>query len=603
MKKLIKNQVKRHQIILSLFFRGSTKSYSQFESNHDQLIEIPPAQPSTIIKSISSPLHPDFTHFLICATKAQNLSNCSFSNLFLKFRIHPSIPQIETNSVFCIDQDIDFRAGYSLDFTKIINFAIGDYTPVIELYKRYPQKNDLLAICVLPLSVQKIVEIEGKPITFLYQNQVVDFIVPLTGNKMGSIHVSIALGYPEHQKYLDPNAGLMKVHTIDEEKFHIFPPSSPVSVPQKQTHIDNQFYDGHSLSSLNRYIFDDEKPLSSISNKPQPNSTFEDNRSKKYHSSHHHQHHRKKKKTHFNFYSQALKMGWLPPGQQVSQVNWKIKAKEKGWVEPNSQTLSSIGINVKYVAKTDNISCQTEPTVIPLNTPQPKPPSYDPVDDELFQILDFLKQNEKSSQRSNSQFSESKEIFDYVDYPNCEFDFIPAVTIFSSSPKQSFQQIQSDSESFSDSVLELLNQPVVSELKSFNISDSDSNSTKSPIKSHLISSQHLNPSPLEKKNKSPRVTESDLSNPLPLIHQNDFDFEYVSSSSSLKAKPKILVSSSSDPTFDTDIAPHQKLPFPSDSDNENSDSFSSLGLSESTKKLVQILNDQEISDESDDAHI
>jgi hypothetical protein len=58
--------------------------------------------PRFCVKSISSSEFHHFTHFFFVASKAFHLTGCSMQSLFLKIRIIPSIPIIETSPIWCV---------------------------------------------------------------------------------------------------------------------------------------------------------------------------------------------------------------------------------------------------------------------------------------------------------------------------------------------------------------------------------------------------------------------------------------------------------------------------------------------------------------------
>ncbi|OHT15377.1 hypothetical protein TRFO_14129 [Tritrichomonas foetus] len=235
------------------------------------------------IMPIASNQFPPFSYFYICATRATNLHNCSLQSLYLVIRTHPTLQPIITPNAWCNDSEAVFNCGYSLDFTNVPHFSLGDFTPVVEVYIRYPKKSQLVGVAFLPLKVIQTHKINNKPLTYLYQNNPVDLKDVASLHVVGSIFVTVALGEREHQSILDPNS----------PQFNMLQPPKPQPKkkkvpPKKARRYSSDYYSDYSYSEDE---YDDE-----------------------------------------DWTVLALKHGWIKPG---SSGNWKEKALKKGWREPS----------------------------------------------------------------------------------------------------------------------------------------------------------------------------------------------------------------------------------------------------------------------------
>ena len=237
------------------------------------------------IMPISTNQFPPFSYFYICATRATNLHNCSLQSVYLVIRTHPSLSPIVTPNAWCNDSEALFNCGYSLDFTNVPTFSLGDFTPVVELYIRYPKKSQLVGVAFLPLRILQVKNINNKPITYLYQNQPIELKDVSTLHIIGTIFITIALGEREHQTILDPNS----------PQFNTEPPKpAPKKKPQpkKTRRYSSDYYSDYSYSDYD-YDYDEDWTVL------------------------------------------AMKHGWVKPG---SSGNWKEKALKKGWKEPSKAT-------------------------------------------------------------------------------------------------------------------------------------------------------------------------------------------------------------------------------------------------------------------------
>lgn len=244
------------------------------------------------IMPIASNQFPPFSYFYICVSRAINLHNCSLHSVFLIFRTHPSLQPILSPNSWCNDSEAVFNCGYSLDFTNVPHFQLGDFTPVVELYIRYPKQSQMVGVSFLPLKVIQTINVNNKPLTYLYQNNPIDLKDVASGNVVGSIFVTVALGEREHIGILDPNSPLFNnpQNLITQKK-------KKVEQPKKRRRYSSDYYSDYSYSD---YEYDEE-----------------------------------------DWITEAMKHGWVKPG---STGNWKEKALKKGWKPPAQVCCYSVSV-------------------------------------------------------------------------------------------------------------------------------------------------------------------------------------------------------------------------------------------------------------------
>ncbi|KAH0785379.1 hypothetical protein GPJ56_010790 [Histomonas meleagridis] len=268
----------------------------------------------------------------------------------------PTIPIIETQTVWCINSDVNFRCGYSLDFTQQGSFSLSEYTPVIEFYRRYNTESELYAFSLLPLSSKESVECEGKPLTFLYRNQSIDLKSIHNGQNVGIITVTVALGFPENQKYIDPDFGRP---ILDESK------SNEKPATDKQIKKSTRKHHKHSKSQHK---------------------------------------HRSRHKKHSSWSLKAIANGWNPPSYVSS--DWKEKAVSKGWKPPTSNIHSSIGVEcIVNEQKNVSIKCiQTEfHKIFDVEENQQNKTNIDDLEneideeDEIMQLIHLMNPNKNKN--------------------------------------------------------------------------------------------------------------------------------------------------------------------------------------------------------------
>jgi hypothetical protein len=142
----------------------------------------------------------------------------------------------------------------------------------------------LVGIAFLPLKVQSIVTVAGRPLTYLYHNTPTDLKDVSSKRTVGVVHVSIALGEIEHQSVMDPNAP-----PIPTPAPAVVAPPPPQALPKAKTRRRRSTPSDYSYSSESSD--DDEE----------------------------------------DWQAEAAKHGWIKPG---SGGPWKEKARKKGWTPP-----------------------------------------------------------------------------------------------------------------------------------------------------------------------------------------------------------------------------------------------------------------------------
>jgi hypothetical protein len=401
--------------------------------------------PRFTVRSIASPEFAPFSHFFICVTKAFHLTGCSMQSLSLRIRILPSLPVIDTSPIWCIDAEVDFRCGYALDFSRIPSFSLGEFTPVIELYRRKGSDSDLYAFALLPLSVQEVIECSGQVLTFLYRNRGVELLQMTSGQPIGIITVTIALGFPEHQQFLDPNTQLPSAQRQ---------PTIPVAPMVRPTPVLPE--SSHSTVSSDSVV------------------------------RHRRRRHRRQKKPKKNWMNQAMAYGWKPPG--YVDPDWKERAREKGWEPPSPVVFSSIAVScdpISILSLKDEVvqTVPREPTTsassssrVTLN------PQEDDDEAEVFALIDMLNKQKKqpaphcSLAPTQTVFSQSTECQLRMQPPTGVFDRTPATP-----PKPPSESSDDDLE-IKASLQQFLDHSASSHKVTIDLnSDSDSDESKSSV--------------------------------------------------------------------------------------------------------------------------
>jgi len=240
----------------------------------------------SIAPIMSNPI-PPFTHFYICISKIKNLSSSQQQSLYLLIRTHPKIKPILSNSVWCSSSEVLFNVGYTLDFSGFPGFQLGSFIPVIELYSKIGKNSKLIGVSLLPMVKKSTEMYQEKPLTFIFKNEPCEIKDILTEMIVGSIHVTIALGELIHQPILDPYS----------DQFCKVPLPISTIVEPKKNEIEKQLEEEEVFEAYSDYDYysEDDEPIDII--------------------------------------SEAIKHGWLKPGEKI---DWKIKAKEAGWVPPRT---------------------------------------------------------------------------------------------------------------------------------------------------------------------------------------------------------------------------------------------------------------------------
>lgn len=375
---------------------GSAAVSSENIVNNEIYAEAYSNTPRVSVQSITHQQFPEFSHFFICVTRAFNLTGCAMSSLVLKIRIIPSLPIIQTGNVWCQDGEVNFRCGYALDFKTYAKFFnLGDVTPVIEFYRKSPQskKNDLelFGFSLLPLSVLETVLCNGDPLTYLMKNKVIDLRQFTTGQIIGYLTVTIALGFAHQQKFMDPDSE----EFMNENSTLVQPNKLPVQLANQQNNL-------------------------SVENDPQSANIENKPRRRKHHKKHH------KKRPKNVWIQKAMAFGWKPPG--FVDPEWKDKAIEKGWTPPNKTLFSSIGITCTPTEcpNLKDIEIQQREADIKLHQSILQPQQSNSTsttkssnDESMLQLFHLL--NTKTNQKNDEPVSEKS--------PQ-KLNAIPVVTLF-----------------------------------------------------------------------------------------------------------------------------------------------------------------------------
>jgi hypothetical protein len=151
-----------------------------------------------------------------------------------------------------------------------------------------------------------------------------------------------------------------------------------------------------------------------------------------------------------NWVDEAIKLGWKPPGA-ASDLDWKAKARSKGWIPPNQQILSSIGIecnpNDRGLRQTITIQTEEIDSIGPPLSQEPIVRNEDDADGselELVRLLNPKRKKEKkpepaidrASSSSSFEFDHPRCVFETVTAPNRQtvLATVPCLTLFSKEP-------------------------------------------------------------------------------------------------------------------------------------------------------------------------
>lgn len=400
-------------------------------------------KPKKLVRPIMSGQFDPFTHFFITITKAQNLDNCSNRSLFLKIRVHPSIPIIESPCVWCSNRDAIFNVAYSLDFTKIPPFNLGDFTPVVEMYRRFNSSNELIAVTLLPLkAIKENMKCgpKNRMLTYLYRETPVMLKDLTSGSTIGSMKITIAFGFIEHEPLLDPNisnpttpnyfsdANNLSFHhpnglngDKNDQKEYSQGVVKPNILPIQIENISQNNQKAPKVNSNNRKAKSSKNQISFNGFNDYDDSDYDNDYPKHRHSRHRRHEHGKRRKSQnkgYNWVDEAISLGWKPPG--TVEVDWKSKARSKGWKPPNEALTSDIGVycdpngnNMKEFRSTSNT--QTEPEITGLPPKKIVIPKFEEEEEsvtsssndafndiELFELLN-PKLNKKQKQKQKTQ--------------------------------------------------------------------------------------------------------------------------------------------------------------------------------------------------------
>lgn len=322
---------------------------------------------------------PPFSYFFICVSKATNMHNCSLQSLYLLIRTHPSLQPIMTPNAWCNDSEANFNVGYSLDFTSVPHFSLGDFTPVVEVYIRYPKKSQLVGIAFLPLRVLEITQAAGKPMTYLFKDTPVDIKDVTTRRVVGNVAVTVALGEREHQHILDPNAPKQVMNDPQQTK----PVPAKAKPRPKRRRSSYSDYDYES-----DYDSEEEEEL--------------------------------------DWMTEAMKHGWVKPG---SMGNWKEKAKKKGWTPPEQKAFYTTSTECDLM----NTAAKTE-AVIQVDLDLPDIEELRPTEEDVKPDIMQMFSSSQSSMQIEEQPIFSSDSGKGKKKPK-KLTLTPSKTVFSEKPK------------------------------------------------------------------------------------------------------------------------------------------------------------------------
>jgi hypothetical protein len=160
----------------------------------------------------------------------------------------------------------------------------------------------LIAVIVVPLKSSEIVECGESLLTFAYRHTAFDIRSLKRNERMGTMKVTAAFGFAEHEPFLDPAGYLMTTPKIA------------------------------AVTSMHPKI--DVRPVGTV--KPEPPKQAEIVRRPRRH----HHHHRRRGRG-YEWVTEAIKLGWKPPG--TTDYEWRGKARVHGWTPPNEPGGLSIG--------------------------------------------------------------------------------------------------------------------------------------------------------------------------------------------------------------------------------------------------------------------
>ena len=411
-----------------------------------------PRPPRLVVQSITSSEFEPFSHFFVIIGKTFHLTGCAMHSLFLKIRTVPSVPVIETSPVWCIDSEVDFRAGYALDFTSVPSFSLGEYTPVIEFYRRQSSSPELFAFAILPLKVKEVVQCAGQTLTYLYKNEPVELRQFTSGQVIGTMNVIVALGFPQHQQFLDPNRELPTNKQVVAEPE---PEPKPQAVKPKAS--------PPRRGGFNLDVSDDTEEAEDGHRRRKRKSKRRRDRKRK------------------NLWIQkATAYGWKPPG--YVDPDWRDRARERGWKPPDTTVRSSIGVEC------DPAECRNlKDTVIQTDPPAPASVSSSFVstksssagnlsqsEDDVFALIDVLNKNNKAKKKAMCGFQPAECVFSMTGMENMRMT--PVLTLMDIEGRCEVAVSSDDDEDDLDlqqSLHEIVAQSMSSHGLNIDLSDSD----------------------------------------------------------------------------------------------------------------------------------
>ena len=158
---------------------------------------------NSFIDNLSKPTLLPYSHIFLKIQKCLNLISCTNTSIMWKFRIHPSIPIVESKPIWCPSCDVDFSASYSFNMTLFAPISFSGYIPSLEFYQIIGQKKKFIGFCILPFSHIEVINIYKTPLQFIYR----DFSLPIqsaaSSQKIGTVILSFAFGFQCHSSYFE----------------------------------------------------------------------------------------------------------------------------------------------------------------------------------------------------------------------------------------------------------------------------------------------------------------------------------------------------------------------------------------------------------------
>ena len=483
-------------------------------------------QKSLPIHEISTSPFGEYTYFFIYIPQLFNIQlklykraknqKTIFFQTFLRIRVHPDKPPIKTKPVVCVSQDPVINCGYALDFSEIPPKDLSSHCPVIELYYISEKGETLLGTAILPLKVNQVLNIYGKPLKYLYRNEQIN-IEDFLSRKVGSALVTIALGFEEHIEYFRK----IQTGSIPEELVPIADENHPQNAQNAKLTTTSTTTTTTMKSSVNQFrqnaIDGDSaeyvKPQTKqhvvvsdedVDEENEEEEDDEDEKSKRRHRHRHRRHHHKKNKT--DWMQQAILLGWKPPGTLTG--NWKEKAASKGWKPPIMKSSIALQFNYHDAAQLRDNDCQTDPATFQqlaeLNKPQEEEATSEISSSGVGSLINFLngaQGNQPNPKHVMSQFEDESSALLSNDEPpeqaKPKFEIIRPTQLFNHEPDfaESTNTLETTSENLIDDLpdLDIVSVGTDSQLINHMSTDREDETQNKPIlqTQHILSQKPL----------------------------------------------------------------------------------------------------------------